>query len=465
MFRPDSALKMKFTGVYFAGRQLSVYRRLLSDGIFKLLMDAVELTIDDKPSPERLTDTYFELTHRLLETDVPPGFNGDPWQYHLLSLVLGDDNTFSRQCETKQFHELDAGLKKAAGLDLRNIGAVSALDARSIRHMVRSKLMDLVPWVAELPSFESWPGWDLAPGHTPIKEAGVDPDITLANDLLKTDDWQSKLPDVAQFYRENGAGIFGRHLAFRWDSSETGAYLQGIEKPDPITFNSLVGYNNERKTVIDNTEKLLQGLPANNILLYGERGTGKSSTVKALLHKFGRQGLRLVEVPKQNLSDFPRIIQLLRGRAQKFIVFVDDLSFEENESDYKYLKAILEGGLEAQPQNILIYATSNRRHLVKEFFSDRESHSTGDEIRIQDTMQEKLSLADRFGITVTFTSPSQSEYLAITETLAQQAGLQLPREELHRLALQWEMRYNGRSGRTARQFVDWLTGEKKKRRF
>jgi predicted AAA+ superfamily ATPase len=433
MFRPDSALKNKFTMAALNSRQLSVYRGLLNDSVYSSFLSLLELVLAEKTAPESLIDGYYSLVRQMLNINTPNSFNGDRWQYHLINLVLKDDNPFTRLSETQNFPDIDINIKKAAACDIRNLAQLCSLEAKTVRHMVKSKVSDLVSGISETPSFEKWPGWDRNETLTSPDLAPLCPKTALANKFLETDNWEDLLPEICRYYKENGVGLFGSYRAFHWISSETNAFLQGIEHPDLITFNDLVGYHNQQKIIIDNTEKLIQGLPANNILLYGERGTGKSSTVKALLYKYGMLGLRIVEVSKQDLSDFPQIIQLLRKRNQKFIIFVDDLSFEENDTEYKYLKTLLEGGLEARPSNILIYATS------------------------------KLSLSDRFGITVTFTSPSQDEYLNIVESLTKQAGLDVQIDELHRLALQWEIRYNGRSGRTARQFVDWLIREENKR--
>lgn len=237
---------------------------------------------------------------------------------------------------------------------------------------------------------------------------------------------------------------------------QKGGYLAGIPNPDPIRLENLIGYEEQRTEVVRNTQQFVKGYPANNMLLYGDRGTGKSSTIKALIHKFGVNGLRLIQVSKDSLADLPDILEVIRERPYRFIIFIDDLSFEEYETEYKYLKAVLEGNLEAKPDNVVIYATSNRRHLVKEFLSDVEK--TG-EIRAQDTVQEKLSLSDRFGITVIFPTPDQETYLKIVEGLAEQKKLNIEKDKLRKLALQWEIWHNERSGRTAKQFIDDLQGK------
>jgi predicted AAA+ superfamily ATPase len=306
---------------------------------------------------------------------------------------------------------------------------------------------------------DAWVPWDrfepLAGGDGLVATASQ----TLKERLAASNDWPALAEALAEHYARVGAGPFGRYRAFRW-LREGAAHgrLIGIAAPDPIRLDQLVGYDRERALVLQNTEQFLAGFPANSVLLYGDRGTGKSSTVKALLNEHAGRGLRLVEVSRDDLGDFPWIIQQLRDRPERFILFVDDLSFDEGERDYRGLKAVLEGSVEARPSNVVLYATSNRRHLVQERWTDRESTLSA-EVHGQDTMQEKLSLSDRFGIRVVFPSPDQRRYLAVVESLASQRGLTLESEVLRRRALQWAEWHNGRSGRTARQFVDHLEGE------
>ena len=201
------------------------------------------------------------------------------------------------------------------------------------------------------------------------------------------------------------------------------------------------------------------GYPALNILLYGSRGSGKSSLVKSLLQAFSKRGLRLIEVSKSELKDLPVIVEKLRNLPQKFILFVDDLSFEEDDDAFKALKVVLEGSLTAKAKNVAVYATSNRRHLIREFFSDRPHPSDGEEVHAWDTLQEKLSFSDRFGLTLTFEPANQETYLTIVRHLAQKANINLSQEVLEFRAKQWATRHNGRSGRSARQFIDYLQGE------
>jgi hypothetical protein len=257
---------------------------------------------------------------------------------------------------------------------------------------------------------------------------------------------------LACHYGRHGAGPFGRHAAFQWREGSLGA----VVRPDRVRLAGLIAYERERGPLVRNTERFLAGLPAHHALLYGLPGTGKSSTVKAILNEYAGKGLRLVEIKKEDLADLPGVLEVLRGRGPRFIIFVDDLSFEEHEVEYKTLKALLEGSVEEPPENVRLYATSNRRNLIRESFSDRDDASTGDDVHARDTMQEKLSLAARFGLRLTFSSPDQARYLEIVAGLAGERGLTIPAEDLRERALLWDRWHAGRSGRTARQFVDEL---------
>jgi predicted AAA+ superfamily ATPase len=279
-------------------------------------------------------------------------------------------------------------------------------------------------------------------------------------------DWAETVDAYAAFLRKNGAGLFAKHHAFIWD----GAALQAAAHPDRVTLLDLKLFEDKRQVVVANTRRFLEGKAANNMLLYGDRGTGKSATVKAVANGFAKEGLRIIEVSKAHLASLPRITALLKGEPLKFIIFIDDLSFETQDDSFTHLKGLLEGGIETRPPNIVVYATSNRRHLVKEKFSDRPAGggiATGSEadVRAFDTMQEQLSLSDRFGVTVVFTLPAQDEFLKIAELIAEERGLlnrlttsDAELKTFHDNALRWERWFNGRSPRTARQFVDWLEG-------
>jgi uncharacterized protein len=386
----------------------------------------------------------------LLATEAelyPEPLTGDAWQNHLLDRLLGEESPFSLKAQRAPFAQLGPSLVSQTRQDLATLRALYEHSERLMHESTSSADPEAAPAA----------GWDqfqpLLQGAARHGPAGQALKLRLAREA----DWPNLVVELAEFYYRHGSGLFGRFRAFRWTRRGQLGHLEGISHPDPIRLRELIAYDRERALLLENTEQFLDGFPANNVLLYGDRGTGKSSTVKALLSEYGDRGLRLIEVPKQLLADFPAILALVRGRRERFIVFVDDLSFDEHETLYKELKAVLEGTLEARPENVLVYATSNRRHLIVERFSDHDAPSDA-EIHRMDTVQEKLSLSDRFGLRLLFLSPDQQRYLEIVDGLVEQRGLKIEADELQRRALQWATWQNGRSGRTARQFVDHLTG-------
>lgn len=343
------------------------------------------------------------------------------WQDYLIQQILLDDNPFSQQSQTKTLSELPSSLLIATKHDLTILQEVSNWNSQN--------------------TFNSLPIWQI--------------ENTLSNFLHQSQNWAEELEALANHYQKDGVGIFARYKALQWKNEA----LLGIQHFDPIQVDEIVGYELPKKTLLKNTECLLWGLPALHVLLYGSRGSGKSSLVKALLNQYSEKGLRLIEVPKESFKDLPLILEKVREQPQKFIIFVDDLSFEEDDETFKALKVVLEGSVIAKAKNVVVYATSNRRHLVKEYFSDRPRPSQADEVHAWDTQQEKLSFSDRFGLTLTFEPANQETYLKIVHHLAQIAKIPLAPDELEFKAKQWATRHNGRSGRTARQFIDYLLGE------
>ena len=439
-------------------RTLSILRGVVSDEIGTTFLELLEALTSDE-SPARIGATYGRLFALLADeaelTSEP--LVGDAWQNHLLDRLLECESPFSRKAQRAGTQSIGPALLAQVRRDLGALQALFSLDA--------ARLARAAAHAANAETSDAWVPWqDFAP------LTGNDGPAAPTSHVLKerfaaSGDWPALAEALAEQYARIGAGPFGRYRAFRWvhddgsgHGSGRGGELVGVASPDPIRLHQLVGYDRERELVLQNTEQFLAGYPANSVLLYGDRGTGKSSTVKALLNEHAGRGLRLVEVTREDLGDFPWIIQQLRDRPERFILFVDDLSFDEGERDYRGLKAVLEGSVEARPNNVVLYATSNRRHLVQERWTDRES-TTSAEIHGQDTMQEKLSLSDRFGIRVVFPTPDQRRYLAVVESLASQRGLSLEPDILRRRGLQWADWHNGRSGRTARQFIDHLAGE------
>jgi predicted AAA+ superfamily ATPase len=281
----------------------------------------------------------------------------------------------------------------------------------------------------------------------------VGAEMGLIASIPELDNWGDAVADLAAYYRQHGTGLFAKYAAFRWQNGQ----LVGIADADSVKLSTLVGYEWQKDALVKNTEFLLSGETALHVLLYGSRGSGKSSLVKALLNEYSHRNLRLIEVSKSELPDLPKIVELLRGVPQKFIIFVDDLSFEEDDDSFKAMKVVLEGNLTARPKNVVVYATSNRRHLIREYFTDRPAPKDNNEVHGWDTMQEKLSFSDRFGLTLTFTAADQKTYLQIVQHLA--ANINISTEDLEFEALQWATRHNGRSGRTARQFIDFLNSD------
>ncbi len=423
-------------------RGLAVLRGVISSPAARDFVSLLELLAMDRPAPAIVAETFGRLWEDLAVEagDLLP----DAWRSHLVGRLLDDENLFSLTAERR---ELAPNLVEQTRRDLATLQALFDLDAEALLGLVEEAVSELegvwTPWRD--------PEADAEPPR------GDEHRRALARKLAAVENWGGLAETLAEHYATHGAGTFGRYRAFRWDNGG----LRPVPRPDPARLSGLIGYEKEREPLIRNTERLLAGLPSHHALLYGLPGTGKSSTVKAVLNEYADRGLRLVELAKEDLRELPTVLETLRGRGPRFILFVDDLSFEEHEVEYKALKALLEGSVEEPPENVRLYATSNRRNLIRERFSDREE---GDDVHARDTMQEKLSLAARFGLRLTFPSPDQKRYLEIVSGLARERGIKTPGEELREKALLWDRWHAGRSGRTARQFVDELEAELSERR-
>ncbi len=335
--------------------------------------------------------------------------------------ALYDENCFSKAAANKQEDTLGNELLRAARRDLDSLTGAGMLTPEDILsgYRFREEIRDIVTTL---------PRWRTG---QPVKELR---------------DKEVRAENAARFYRQNGCGIFARWRTFIWRDGG----VKPVHHPDPISLGDLKGYEYQRNLVLNNTLAFLNGKSANNCLLYGDKGTGKSSTVKAIGNRYGNEGLRIVEMPKECIGDFPLLVDKIAAVPMKFIIYIDDLTFQKQDDRYASLKAVLEGGLAARPKNALIYATSNRRHLIQENFSDRE----GDDMHRNDTIQESLSLADRFGLSVNFSVPDKKSYLEIVKELAKQSGLHTDESELLAAAERWALERGGRSPRCARQFID-----------
>jgi uncharacterized protein len=440
-----------------------VLRGVLDDPAGRLWLEIVDLLASEEapdaaPDPARASVSLraAQLFARLFAilageaefAQVP--LVGDAWQHHLVTRLLRDENPFSAKAERAGRQAIGRGLLAQVRADLAALERCYRLGGTTLgREVARRARRTSAP-----------PG--PLSGFRPIATSGTGTDEhRMQRRLAATRGWPRLVGALAGYFRTHGVGLFAHFRAFRWIHGEDGGgRLEGVGQPDPVRLADLVAYEMERQPAVDNTRQFVAGLPANNVLLYGDRGTGKSSTVKALLTEFHANGLRLIEVAKEHLGDYPQIIASLRERRERFVLFVDDLSFEEHETQYKALKAALEGSLEARPENVVLYATSNRRRLVRERFGDRGVPSAEDgDVHVEETVQEKLSLADRFGIHVPFLIPDQDRYLEIAVAVAGRYGIPLPADEVRRRALRWAQWHNGHSCRTARQFAEALRGE------
>ncbi|MDA8228277.1 MAG: ATP-binding protein [Desulfitobacterium hafniense] len=430
---------------------LTLFTDIKKDPVVQSMERLLNLATTQKANIEELYSHYHEFSALAIKYD---------WPNYLIDLILSADNTFSRlvSIEPKSL-EL---YKKHVARDLFLLQKLYLVKSEDFRLAAKSLLMNNFEnpermEYNEVVNPDTWLDWELCSPAAEVLSAGTASSwLARVNmrivESFESKEWSGLVNELTNYYSQVGTGILASFVAFRWDSRSH--VLVGVANPDPIKKEQLIGQSREQEIVLENTEHFLAGAPANNMILYGNRGTGKSSLVKSLLHCYVNRGLRLVELAKSDLTDFPLLSRSLGKQNQKFIIFIDDLSFDESDTDYKALKTLLEGSLETKPSNVLIYATSNRRHLVRETFSERK----GDEVHVRDNMEEKLSLSDRFGITVTFPAPDQEGYLKIVEGLAEQHNLDIERAELRQRALRWVMMHNGRSGRTARQFIDHLMG-------
>ena len=434
-------------------QKLVVYRGVLKDPVVKAFINFLDCITNKNTLSTKViksTSKYYAKFFTQLSLKIASSRNNflkTPWQDYLLNKILGDENPFSLKAEQTNIAQLGASLVLQVEEDLNRLQGLFTIQNEQIRTILQN-----IGWK------RTWPGWEEIEQANSSLKPTLDCRYLIKNQFNEALEWKSLVNELSFFYYQNGAGTFSMLKAFHWQSTENGGQLQGIPFPDPIKMDDLVGFNDQKDWLIRNTRYFLAGHPANNIFVYGDRGTGKSSSIKALLNYFSNDLLRIVEISRDNLNDLPKVMHLLKDRKLFFIIFIDDLSFEEEETEYKTLKAILEGSLEIRPRNILIYATSNRKHLIREFFSDRKDHEN-EEIRHQDTLQEKVSLADRFGIQLAFIAPDQNQYLEIVHSICKRRKLKIPKKTLERRAIQWAQLYNARSGRTARQFMDFLVAE------
>ncbi|MCI8583616.1 MAG: ATP-binding protein [Dorea sp.] len=423
--------------------ELMLYRHMEQE---KILHDFAFLAGNydsDYYNKEDLRGLLFDCANEILELAVSHGMEGNLWHNYLTFLLASDENAYSTSCEI--VGEISGSINQAA---LHDFGIFKELFEYDFSELEKELGVSCMSLLQDFRALD---------GHGSVFNKRVrDRICELSVSLAETKNIEGFKKVLTQFYKEFGVGKFGLHKAFRVEHGSKGLEIVPINKIPHVHLDDLVGYEIAKKKLIENTEAFVEGRKANNCLLYGDAGTGKSTSIKAILNQYYDRGLRMIEVYKHQFQDLNDIIGQVKNRNYKFIIYMDDLSFEEFETDYKYLKAVIEGGLERKPENILIYATSNRRHLVRETFRDKADRD--EELHTSDTVQEKLSLAARFGVSIYFGKPDKKQFQEIVRQLAAKSELQITEEELLLEANKWELAHGGMSGRTARQFVDYLLG-------
>lgn len=424
-----------------------MYADMPKDSILMELSSICADLREHSQTKEALTGRVFRQVKRLLVTATDYGFDKNLWHNYLTFLLMMDENPFSITCEKTGAH--DGTVNYFAKSDFKAFQELFDYDFGWIEEELG------IDCFSRLSDYKAIRKTELMYNkNVSEKVQGLSAKLETAADE------EEFFVYVTDFYKAYGVGMFGLNKAFRI-SPETGSGIifHPINNMDSVMLDDLIGYEIQKKKLVDNTRAFVEGRKANNVLLFGDSGTGKSTSIKAIVNEFYDQGLRMIEIYKHQFKDLSNVIAQIKHRNYRFIIYMDDLSFEEFETEYKFLKAVIEGGVETKPENILIYATSNRRHLIKETWSDRDDVKIENGMHQSDTMEEKLSLVNRFGVTINYSKPGQKEYFNIVTGLARRAGLTLSDEELRMEANKWELSHGGISGRTAQQFVNYLLGQ------
>ena len=383
----------------------------------------------------------YDQIYRLLDLATRYGFDENLWQCYIAYVLDTNENPFSIICEMVGASD-DGTVNTIVKQDMECFYHLFHFDFSQLEEQLGIRCFDI------LSHYHS-----MAKAENTYNKSVSEKVRALAENLRKAKDAEDIFNMVTDFYRRYGVGKFGLNKAFRVVHRGEQTVLSAITHTSDVVLDQLIGYEWQKQQLIENTEAFVEGRRANNCLLYGDSGTGKSTCIKAILNQYYNRGLRLVEVYKHQFQDLAEIIEQIKNRNYKFIIYMDDLSFEEFEVEYKYLKAVIEGGMEVKPDNVLIYATSNRRHLIRETWSDRSDMSQ-DELHHSDTVQEKLSLVARFGVSINFDRPQKKEFDRIVLGLAKEhPEIVLSEEELLQQANVWSMRNGGHSGRVAEQFI------------
>lgn len=427
--------------------KLVLYRNLGENSILMKLSGIFEdFDRGDCPNAELVARIYDQIK-RLLDLATDYGFDTNLWHNYLAFILITNENSFSMTSEKVGAN--DGTVNYFAKNDFKIFKKLFDFDFSEIEEALDIDCFTIVNNYKAIGKKERMYNKNVS---TKVQ------DISRAIEGAKDENDIFKI--VTDFYKAYGVGMFGLNKAFRIVHPTNGdMQFVPINNTEDVRLDDLIGYEIQKQKIVENTEAFVAGRKANNALLFGDSGTGKSTTIKAIINEYYDQGLRMIEIYKHQFQDLSQVISQIKNRNYRFIIYMDDLSFEEFETEYKYLKAVIEGGLEIKPDNVLIYATSNRRHLIRETWTDRTDLENNNGMHKSDTMQEKLSLVNRFGVTINYSKPSQKEYFQIVVGLAEKNGIHMTEEELCAEANKWELSHGGISGRTAQQFINYLVGK------
>ena len=422
--------------------KLIMYGNMDKESILMKMADIFRKFDNKEEADEVLIQEIYTQIKRILIVATDYGFDKNLWHNYLTFILITNENPFSITCE--KIGANDGSVNEFAKNDFTVFRNLFNFDFSEIENALGINCFSLIS------NYKSIVKKELMYNKNVSEKVQA-----LSEKLENAKDEQEFFDGVTQFYKDYGVGMFGLNKAFRISSNEnTGVVFHPINNMDKVMLDDLIGYEIQKQKLIDNTEAFVQGRKANNTLLYGDSGTGKSTSIKALVNQYYDQGLRMIEIYNHQFKDLSTVISMIKNRNYKFIIYMDDLSFEEFEIEYKFLKAVIEGGVETKPENILIYATSNRRHLIKETWNDRSDMQSDNGIHRSDTIEEKLSLVNRFGCQICYSKPSNKEFYDIVINLAKRNNINMTEEELHSEANKWEISHGGISGRTAQQFIN-----------
>ena len=444
-------LRKKFGGIqemYNIVSKLLIYGDMDEESILMQLSDIFRCMDEGSQTKDVLRTRVFKQVKRILEVATDYAFDKNLWHNYLTYLLITNENPFSLTCE-----------KVGA-----SVGTVNSFAKNDFKQFKALFDYDFKPMEEELgiDCFTKIENYQAIGKPELMYNKNVSEKVRdLSEKLESAKDEEEFFDYVTQFYKDYGVGMFGLNKAFRISDNNGKVEFQAINNMEKVMLDDLVGYEIQKKKLVDNTEAFVQGRKSNNCLLFGDSGTGKSTSIKAIVNEYYDQGLRMIEIYKHQFKDLSNVIAMIKNRNYKFIIYMDDLSFEEFEIEYKFLKAVIEGGVETKPENILIYATSNRRHLIKETWNDRSDVQVDNGMHKSDTMEEKLSLVHRFGVTINYSKPTQKEYFDIAIELCRRLGVELSDDEIKAEANKWELSHGGISGRTAQQFANYLAGQQK----